>query len=97
MGIAAVRNTDCRVLELCGDLQEIVDAGSLGSKQPQRLRGRMQFAEAQVFGRTGRRCLKVLSSFAECHKQHLDAEDIFFLDLFKRLLQKQCPQRSAGT
>lgn len=60
-GLASVCNTQARVEELCCDLQRILEEGSPGSKQAQRLRGRMQFAEAQLFGHTGRRCLHVLT------------------------------------
>ena len=70
-GLASVCNTQARVEELCCDWQRILEEGSLGSKQAQRLRGRMQFAEAQLFGRTGRRCLHVLTAFAEGNKSKL--------------------------
>jgi hypothetical protein len=56
------------------------------------MRGRMQFAKAQLFGRTGRRCLKVLSNFAEGEKQFLDSKGIFFFELFKKLLQSNVPR-----
>ena len=76
-GLATVCNTASRVTELCDELMEVITAKKLSSKMAQRLRGRMQFAESQMFGRTGRRCLKVLSSFAEGHKQKLNDKDIF--------------------
>ena len=53
-GVALVCNTKTRCAELCDDLQKVIEGGSLTSKNAQRLRGRMQFAEAQLFGRTGR-------------------------------------------
>ena len=91
-GLAAVRNTDSRVQELCSDLREVIKNGSLNAKQAQRLRGRMQFAEGQLFGRTGRRCLRVLSSFADGEKQTLDSKDVFFLELFCKLLHSNVPR-----
>ena len=91
-GSVFVKNTESRVLELCNDLQEIITGGVLSSKQAQRLRGRMQFAEAQMFGRTGRRCLRVLGEFAEGRRQKLQTKDIFFLRLFKELLQSNVPR-----
>lgn len=69
LGIALVCNIDSKVTELCSDLQKVIDVGIRGAKQAQRLRGRMQFAETQMFGRTGRRCLKVFSAFAEGHNR----------------------------
>ena len=91
-GSLFVKNTESRVLELCNDLQEIIDSGALSSKLAQRMRGRMQFAEAQMFGRTGRRCLRVLGDFAEGNKQKLQSKDVFFLRLFKELLQINVPR-----
>jgi hypothetical protein len=92
LGSVSVRNTATRVAELCIDLQEVLDKGSVSAKQAQRLRGRMQFAEAQMFGRTGRRCLKVLGEFSEGRQQLLRAKDSFFLGLFIRLLQSNIPR-----
>ena len=92
LGSVSVRNTAARVVELCNDLQEILDKGSLGAKQAQHLRGRMQFAEVQMFGRTGRRCLKVLNDFSEGHRQQLRAKDAFFLRLFMCLLPSNIPR-----
>lgn len=79
-GLASVCNTQARVEELCCDLQRILEEGSLGSKPAQRLRGRMQFAEAQLFGRTGRRCL-------HGNKSKLLPKDKFFLSLFVQMLR----------
>lgn len=52
----------------------------------------MQFAEAQLFGRTGKRCLRVLSEFSEGKKVHLSLKDIFFLCMFRNLLQANVPR-----
>ena len=62
-GLATVNNTVARVRELCDELKEVILAKRLSSKSAQHLRGRMQFAESQIFGRTGRRCL---SAFELC-------------------------------
>ena len=87
-GKALVCNTESRRLELCEDIAQVVSGGRLSSKQAQRLRGRMQFAESQLFGRTGRRCLRVLTDFAEGRRFHLTAKDKFFLSMFHDLLEK---------
>ena len=52
----------------------------------------MQFAEAQLFGRTGRRCLKVLADFAEARKVKLLPKDPFFIRLFIQLLKCNVPR-----
>ena len=98
LGCALAQNTEVRVAELCADLQAVLKEGHLGAKQAQRLRGRMQFGEAQMFGRTGRKCLRVLSEFAEGHKYKLQSKDILFLELFQQLLSSNVPRevRSFG-
>ena len=47
----------------------------------------MQFAETQLFGRTGRRCLHVLTACAEGNKSKLLPKDKFCLSLFVQMLQ----------
>ena len=91
-GKATISNTHARVQELCNDLMEVIDAKHLTPKAAQRLRGRMQFADAQVFGRTGRRCLRVLTNFSEGHKMVLQDKDVFFLEMFIRLLRSNVPR-----
>jgi hypothetical protein len=91
-GSILVCNTKNRVTELCGDIQEVLDSKTLSAKQAQRLRGRMQFAESQMFGRTGKRCMKVLGAFAEGYKHKLGTKDLFFLGLFKQLLLENVPR-----
>eukprot|EP00435_Cladocopium_sp_Y103_P015191 s3045_g3.t1 len=97
-GFATICNTETRILELCAELQLVIQEGSLTSKDAQRLRGRMQFADAQLFGRTGKRCLRVLSDFAEGRRQRLGDKDHFVLKLFAQLLWKNVPRevRSLG-
>lgn len=85
LGVALVCSTASTVAELCSDIQEVMDAGILGSK-------RMQFAESQLFVRTGRHWMKVLSAFAEGHKEKLGTKDLFFFNLFKQLLQNNIPR-----
>ena len=92
VGRAMIRNTNARIQELCADLQAVLDEGFLNAKVAQRLRGRMQFAESQLFGRTGRRCLKVLGEFAEGRKLKLQPKDRFFIGLFKDLLRCNVPR-----
>ena len=53
-GLSFVKNTESRVQELCKDLEEVIQAKVLSAKSAQRLRGRMQFAETRIFGRTGK-------------------------------------------
>ena len=45
-------------------IRSILSAGSLTKAQALKLRGRMQFAEGQLFGRVGRLCLRAVSDHA---------------------------------
>ena len=64
-GLACVRNTAGRIEELCSEIEGVLKSGTCTSKLAQRLRGRMQFADSCLFGRTGKRCIATLSEFAE--------------------------------
>ena len=57
-----VSNTTERVEELVQDIDNILSAGTLPKAEGERLRGRLQFASTQVFGRKLKRLLKVLSN-----------------------------------
>ena len=60
--LCLVSNTTERVEELVQDIDNILSAGALPKAEGERLRGRLQFASAQVFGRKLKRLLKVLSN-----------------------------------
>ena len=91
-GRMEVGNTNNRIAELVADISLVIEKGKLLAKDAQRLRGRMQFAESQVYGKTGKRCLRVLNEFATGSKTKLGNKDIFFLELFKKLLQRDTPR-----
>ena len=52
----------------------------------------MQFVESQLFGRTGKRCLRVLADFSEGRKSLLAEKDKFFLRMFHDLLVRNIPR-----
>lgn len=87
-GKALVCNTESRCTELCDEIEKTVAEGKLLSKQAQWLRGRMQFAESHLYGRTGKRCLRVLADFAEGRRSMLTTKDVFFLRMFQELFKK---------
>ena len=60
-GLAAVANTADRVNELCEELDNILTSGSLKRADGERLRGRLQFASGQLFGRSARNRMRTLS------------------------------------
>jgi hypothetical protein len=59
-GIAHISNTASRVEEIVAEIIRVTGAGGITLTDAQKLRGRMLFAEAQLYGRTGKRCLKAL-------------------------------------
>eukprot|EP00435_Cladocopium_sp_Y103_P073679 s288_g44.t1 len=50
LGMATVSNTEERSAELVDDLGKSLEAGQVSRKEAERLRGRLQFASAQLFG-----------------------------------------------
>ena len=48
--------------ELSKAIQGFIDSGSMSLLDSQRLRGRMQFADGQLFGRIGQLCLRAVSN-----------------------------------
>ena len=50
--------------ELKETFQRILESGVLTQSYALKLRGRMQFADGQLFGRTGRACVQAITSYA---------------------------------
>ena len=92
LGKCSIRNTPARVDELVHDILERVKEGIISRLQAQKLRGRMQFAESQLFGRTARRCLQVLSAHTTSASSKLSKRDGFFLQQFAILLREGPPR-----
>ena len=55
-------NTEKRAKELSETIQSFVNSGSMSLLESQRFRGRMQFADGQLFGRIGQLCLRAVSN-----------------------------------
>lgn len=91
-GLARIHNTRKRIEELCEEINRVVKEGKLSMKAAQRLRGRMQFADSQIWGKTGRRCMRTLREFACGYRMWLNRKDVFFLERFKSLLTSDCPR-----
>ena len=53
----------------------------------------MQFAESQIFGRTGRRCISCLKDFACRRRSRVTPRDALFLKLFISLLKSDEPRQ----
>jgi len=81
-GLCFVSNTESRVAELVTELEKTVTAGEILQSDAQRLRGRMQFADSQLYWRTGKRCSKALRDAACRRSTKLKDCDLLALRLF---------------
>ena len=90
--ICKIANTEKRVAELSEAIRSVVASGVLQKLDAQKLRGRMQFAEGQLFGRTGRRCIRVLRAHAQGVRVRLTGRSAKFLELFATLLTEAGPR-----
>ena len=61
MGMLEVCNTQARVVELTQTIDAILSAGHLTRSDGEKLRGRLQFASNQLFGRRFKNCLQELN------------------------------------
>ena len=57
-------NTEKRIKELSEAIIGIIEKGRMTVLESQKLRGRMQFADGQIFGRLGKLCMKAITNHA---------------------------------
>eukprot|EP00435_Cladocopium_sp_Y103_P054436 s1937_g17.t1 len=74
LGTATVMNTPERVDELIADIDQILQSGTLTRREGERLRGRLQFASSQLFGRVIRNYLRQLSKHIASGRRTLGDE-----------------------
>ena len=91
-GMCLISNTESRIQELVCELERVISAGYILQSDAQRLRGRMQFSEAQIYGRTGKRCTRALKEAASRRRTKLTDAEILALKLFVKLLQRGKPR-----
>jgi hypothetical protein len=99
-GVVEFGNTLRRVDELSGAISDVLKRGRISSREATSLRGRMVFAEGQLFGRTGRLCLDVLNNHAadKC-EDTLTIDDTVALRRFANMLEARrgrCISSAAG-
>ena len=87
-----VSNTASRIEEVSAEIRRVLEAGSISQLEAQKLRGRMQFAESQIFGRTGKRCIGCLCGFSCRRRSRISNSDALFLKLFASLLKSDVPR-----
>ena len=61
-GYVEFSNTPKRVAELIESINSFLTKGSMSLVEGQRLRGRMQFSDGQLFGRMGRLCMRAVNN-----------------------------------
>ena len=61
-GLVKFTNTEKRANELIGTINTILQKGTMTLVEAQRLRGRMQFMDGQLFGRLGKLCMREVSN-----------------------------------
>ena len=84
-----VSNTASRIEEISTEIQKLLNAGSITQVDAQKLRGRMQFAESQIYGRTGKCCIAWLKDFSCRRRSKIADRDGVYLKLFLSLLKSE--------
>ena len=96
-GMAFVCNTEDRVEELCDAIDQVIKTGKLKRSEGERLRGRLQFACGQLFGRTARNHIRVLSAHIKSNKQSLHEDTIHALSSIRSQIKLNVPRRIVGS
>ena len=95
-GLATVNNTTERVQELCDQLDAILTLGKLKKCDGERLRGRLQFASGQLFGRSARNSLRVLSKHISSNRIQLCNDTVAALNSLKCQMMANLPRTIRG-
>lgn len=97
-GKAKFANTEKRVSELVGTIEKILGSGNLPAAEALSLRGRMQFAHSQLWGRSSKLCLNAVTSHAYAtNGSKIDEVLIHHLNAFKSFLMKSRPREVTAT
>ena len=88
-----VTNTEERVQELVSELDDAIRTYTLPRSEGEKLRGRLQFASSQVFGRKFRRLLKVLSNHVTGGRKTLSQHTQSCLRDVRELLIRNTPRK----
>ena len=96
LGTVVLQNTAERTDELVAELQQVLEEKTLSRKDAERLRGRLQFASCQVFGRVLRNHMKQLSEHVASGRKALTPIVLEALTSIREILVKNTPRRVTG-
>ena len=88
-----VANTESRKRELVKTLDEVLSSRKLSRHDSEKLRGRLQFASGQLFGRRIRNCMNALNAHAREGRQLVDDSLAASLEVIKFLIANQRPRQ----
>ena len=92
-GKILIDNTANRKLEISSVISSVIDGGRLHRADALRLRGRLQFASGQLFGRLAKKALSIVTEHACSSKNAtLDVETVSALKLYLSCLESQRPR-----
>ena len=91
-GTVYFRNTERRVSEIKSFIEKVLASGQLPHHEALRLRGRCQFADSQVFGRTGKKCLSLITAHAFGLNEFISHELRTELQRFALRLETEAPR-----
>eukprot|EP00435_Cladocopium_sp_Y103_P018570 s3790_g4.t1 len=97
LGYVEFSNTEKRKAELQDLVSHILDSGELSHADALKLRGRLQFADGQLFGRIGKLCLKEITSHAfQADSSKIGSRLKTLLKMFSHYIQDGSPRRISG-
>ena len=92
LGVAVISNTEKRKAEALKDIEEALSKNALDPKFCDHLRGRLQFASGQVFGRRPKAALKLLAEHGRQRRWALSDTTRHALSQLKRFLLRGRPR-----
>ena len=96
-GLVLVRNTEDRVKELCDEIDGILGSRVLKRTDGERLRGRLQFASGQLFGRYARNKMRQLSKHISSGRTFLSEDTVAALVALKSQFSSNLPREVSGS
>ena len=96
-GLSFVCNTDERVSELCEHLDNIISSRQLRKSDGERLRGRLQFACGQLFGRFARNHIRILSNHIRANRNRVGDDTLPALECIRNQIMNNGRRKIVGS